>query len=292
MKYVSKILFHFLFWLVPFLQAQTADFFVAENPAQFEILNQYKQKLTPSQKQNLIQNTPWQIVEESTLLSDNYSKAMHVKFEGQSYFFMRDQEGNLISASVLPKFEIFKHCNLLDETFIVIMENAVLFREVPFSANIPGYQKGYLQTGTKIINIFRKGTSFFIKDVTLNRFGWVRIENPDAFRSDVKDKLKIGSAFIEILKEQLNQKVDNINSIYSKLYTHLNAKYAQQKPAPYWEIVSSVNEIQLNLINVSPEKMKKSRAYFFNNLQNMIIGQAVEISSNQSQITLTMKSDE
>lgn len=275
-----------------FSLTQTADFFIAEDPAQFEILNQYKQKLPLSAKKAFLSNTPWQIIEENILLSDNYSKAISVKFDGQLYYFSYNQDGSLRTESTSVQFEIFKNCRLIKKSFKITLDKAVLFREIPFSYNETGYPISYLEEGNEIAQVFKKGSSYFVKIEPQKKFGWVRINNLAAIKSTDIEKEKLKSGFAEIIKTQVSQKVDEINSVYRKLFRHLNNKFAREEPIPYWQINTSENEIELNLITENPEKTKKSIAYFVNELQNMIIGQPIEINSSQSQITLKMKSDE
>ncbi len=273
-------------------QPQTADFFIVRNPADFEILNQYQQKLTFSQKRNLLRYTPWQVVTSDILLSDNYTKAVKVKFDGQIYYLVQNDDENLIANAAPDQMETYKNCLIFDEVSEIIMDNAVMFREIPFSLKKEGFPKEYLISGTVIKKLFKKGASFFVKEQSLNRFGWVRIINETAVKSNERKKKISVTGFAEVLVNRINQKIFQINSLYSQLYQHLNEKYSQEKAVPYWEIISSQNEIKLNLKNENPEKIEKSMTYLVNDFENMITGQTAEISSSQGQIVLKLKNYE
>ena len=292
MKIIKVLYFYFLSLSIIYSQPEKADFFITQSPAKFEILNQYQQKLSFEKLSELLPNTPWQIVKESTLLSDNYTKAMHVKFKGQSFYFGLNEDGSFISSALDHQNKIFKNCRLQIETVMINMDEAVLFREVPFSSNRSGYPRTYLDQNVIFQKIFKKGSSYFVKDISQNRFGWVRINNTSAISSVKKKEEKLDSKYADILKNQVDQKAVEINLIYLQLYSLLNKKYSQKKIAPRWDITTSQNEIQLNLISENPEKEKNSKAYFVNDLENLIIGQPVEINSSSQQITLKLISDE
>ena len=292
MSFIIKII-SFLIFPVNILLSQTptANFLIARNPVELEILNQYQQKLTSSQKQSLLKYTPWQIIEPNILLSDNYTKAMRVKFDSQYYYFVRDEDENLITSSIAPQIETYKNCSLYDQFSEIIMDKAVLFREIPFSLNREGFPKEYLEKGTVFRMLFKKGSSYFVNVQSQNRFGWVRINNRAAINYNNEKKKNSNSGFSEILLTQLDEKIFQINSLYLRLYKYLNTKYAQQKTVPYWEIISLQNEIRLSLKNENHDKIKKSMTYLINDLENMIIGQALEINSSQEQIVLKLKND-
>jgi hypothetical protein len=266
------------------------DLLLIQTPADFEILNRYQQKLTAGEKNALSSFAPWQIVDESMLLSDQFTKAMHVQLDGQDYYFALDEQGNFKTYDD-PFIEIIRECEIYNDQIEIITDNSVLFREIPFSLPATGFPPVYLAAQSKLERLYSKGISYFVKNENNNRYGWIRISAESAIKKRMADNNEINPGVSEVILISVSEKITHLNNLYKQLYDHLNTMYNKSNPAPYWQINREEKTLSLQLINARPAKVKKSIAYLVNDLENMNIGQEFVVSATDGHITLDFKTD-
>jgi len=276
---------------VVFLSAQSekADFFIAKDLSEFEIFNRYQQKLSASAKIRFVEYTPWKILDKNMLLGDQITHAMHVEHKGTTFYFILNTEG-VFKNEPQTFHGIFEDCILINDQVSVEIEKGVLFREIPFS------KKGdapriYLDKDIQLKRLFKKGPSYFVKNNNRGVYGWIRYSNTAAVKLVTKEKLVEKALFSELLVNQVERKVNQVNTVYERLFDHLNNEYGQIRRAPHWVIVHNEQSIILNLQNVTQERLRRSTSYFINDIENIFSGEPVFISSEQNSITISLNDE-
>ena len=68
-------------------QSENADFFIAKDLSEFEILNRYQQKISLAEKRNFDDYIPWKVLNRNTVLGDRITHVMQVEQKGVSFYF-------------------------------------------------------------------------------------------------------------------------------------------------------------------------------------------------------------
>ncbi|KAA3618456.1 MAG: hypothetical protein D8M58_13410 [Calditrichaeota bacterium] len=290
--YIFKIILLFIITIK--LSAQTdnnASFFIAENPADYEILNRYQQKISSSDKKLFHKFTPWKIIEENTLLSDQFTKAMKVEFEGKQYFFTLNDLGKLLSRENNTLSHIINNCSILEQTFSIIQNKAVLFRKIPFNEESKKYNRTYLEKGTQLKAHFQNKNNYFVQLQSGKRdFGWISPQGRLSLKKSNTENADTASIKIDdTLLRQVYSKIEKANKVYTQLYKKLNASYNQNRPAPFWSMESNIKGVVLQLQNVPPEKFEKSINYFTNEIEAIFAGSSFPVYSTGTAIEIMVK---
>jgi hypothetical protein len=269
-----------------------AGFFITENPAQLEIIDQYQQKLSDQDKLFFRPFTPWQIIKGHILLSDQFSAAMEVEFAGKTYFFALDEKGRLVSDGEPGLIFNFADVEKTPGDFQVIQNKAVLFSKIPFKEKNKKYKRTYLEKGQKVQTIFKMGPDYFVLlSGSKKQYGWIRPSGRLSLRKESgSDEAQGSTTVIESdILNQLSNKVEAVNRVYKKLFQKLNSEKNQNKPAPYWSLESNTTGIVLELQNNQSGKFKKSISYFVNEVETLFSGNEYEIYSSGSAIEILKK---
>ena len=168
---------------------------------------------------------------------------------------------------------------------------SVLFREIPFSSkdNSP---RIYLEQGITLKRIFKKGSSFFVKNLQDGKYGWIRLSsNKSISLIKEEEERKQHTEFSEALVNQVEKKVDAVNSVFRQLFSYLNREYDQNRTVPVWRIFKDEKYIKLDLQNIEPEKLKKSTSYLVNDVENIFAGEKVTITSDTGSINIYLKNE-
>jgi len=272
-----------------FSQSPQADYFIAKDLSQFEILNRYQQKISSAEKQKFMDYTPWEIIDKSSVLGDQLSRAIQAKHNGITYYFVLSEDESF-KGDPQTFYDLFENCTVIGDNINVKGEKGVLFREIPFS-NKSKIPRIYLDTGVQLNRLFKKGPSYFVKNQQTNTYGWIRINNSSAIEIATKVEQRTETEFNSALVDHLENEVSQINSVYAQLFNHLNSDFSENKIAPIWQISGDKKSIILKLENINPEKLKKSTSYFINDIENIFAGGKIFIKSTGNSITISL-SDE
>jgi hypothetical protein len=273
-------------------EPEKVDFFIAENPAQFEILNRYQQKISAQDKLLFRPFTPWQIIEKKTLLSDQFSGAMEVEFDGRTYFFVWDEKSGFIKKSTIGLFYFVSGVEIKPEKLQVIQNKAVLFSRVPFWKKNAKFKRSYLEKGLVLHAILKKGKDYFVQRQDAKKaYGWVRPSGRLSLKiiGRAQPRENDSTQLNPALLTALTKKINTINQVYKKLFHKLNSEKNQNKPAPYWSLESNATGIVLELQNNQSGKFKKSISYFVNEVEALFSGNEYEIYSSGSAIEILRK---
>ena len=223
------------------------------------------------------------------VLGDRFTHAMQAEYQGSAYFVVLNEDGTFKNNPDTFN-EIFDDCRIIDDNISVVLAKGVLFREIPFSDK-SALPREYMDSGTEMQRLFKKGQSYFVKIMPSGKYGWIRISKSSAVtildNSKPQKTTNIGTdVFVQVEKN-----VSDINSVYSQLFSYLNKEYSSDKNAPYWKMQSSEDQILLTLNNAKAGQLKKSNAYFLNDLEHIFIGHKVVFETSPDSIKIYLNNE-
>jgi hypothetical protein len=262
---------------------QSVDIFIARNPADFEILNLYQQKVDPIIKSSFQHFMPWIIIEENALLSDQYTQTLHVEFKGKSYFFVKNDQGELINLQENNYTQIFYNCTLVNDTVSITQKKSVLFKQIPHNSKDSRFKSTYLEHNLQVNRLFKKESDYYVQVLGKSKeFGWIHILNKNGIQKKEKELSPAVILNSSVVLEQIKEKIGQVNKLYSQLFTYMNGLYAQDKEIPQWQITEKGPGLSIFLSNPAlKEKLEKSTSYLLSDLQTIVKNSSFALSTNQ-----------
>jgi len=281
--------FIYFFLTLGFAQIEKVDLFITQNPEDFIILNRYQQKLSGIEKSKFLPFIPWEIVEKEMLLGDQFTKAMHVNFNGANYFITLTESDKPQTTDGDSYYQIIENCDKVNDKIEIMTDNRVLYRQIPFSSSQKDFPRSYVAKGVQFSRLFKKGRSYLVYNEPEKYYGWIRIDTSSSvIIINNKETEKTQLSISDDILTKVEAKVTGVNTVYQKLFAHLNSIYGKNLAAPEWEIVEEDRIITLTLRNINPAKIKRCVAYLVNDLENLITDQSYSVSSSDNKITLTL----
>lgn len=290
LNFLKVFVLLYLLAAVAFSQNEKVTVLITQNPVDFEILNRYQQKLTVAEKMNMGYFTPWEIVENDIFLSDQYTRAMHVNFNGLSYFLTMSENKHPVTIKKDSPYQIIKDCEIINDEIEITSDSTILLTGLSPQSNDPAFPNKYAEKGIRYKRIYKKDFFYMVFSEQENYYGWIKDNRKSAFR-----KINPNNSDSELVSisadvhTKVLAKITEVNSIYQQLFAHLNTEYSKNNISPRWEIINEEKTIYLYLHNINPERIKKSVSYLINDLENLITEQTYYVKYDSGKITLTLK---
>ncbi|MBN1408600.1 MAG: hypothetical protein JW956_12455 [Calditrichaceae bacterium] len=263
--------FVFLFTLLfSLIYAQTADFLIVENPAALTIYNKYQQSISSQVQNQLSPFTPFQIIEENEMLSDQISHASRVILNGNTYFILKDEEGNFVSDET-EYSKIFKNCELFGDTINIFRNNRVsIFSKPEYLVNKKRHR--YLEENRYCLRMFRYKNLYYLKvpgDSVV--YGWTQL--PQTGWEVSHETLANLEVIPDHLISRLKIRIDAANQDYENFFSYFKKKYNVNFNIPYWHMEISDYEIK-GILNdpTLADNLKYSNRYLMQDIDNIFLG--------------------
>jgi len=267
-----KIVFLLLsIYIIPqLISAQNADFLLVENPSELTIYNKYQQSISDQFRDQLVPFTPFQIIEEDELLSDQISHASRVIFNDNIYFILKDEENNYISDDK-EYFRVFKNCELIGDTIKILRNDRVAIFSKPEYLNHKNQHTELIQN-RYCSRIFKFKNLYFLKaagDSII--YGWTQLPH-DGWQVSHEIRASL-NVIPEHLVSRLKIRIDSANQDYENFFNHFNKKYNRINQIPYWNLEISDHKIKgiLNDPSLSG-RLKNSNRYLMQDIDNIFLG--------------------
>ncbi|MEJ2543871.1 MAG: hypothetical protein P8Y99_07365 [Calditrichaceae bacterium] len=265
-----RVLATTLVFFTSIVYCQIADFLIVEDPSALTIYNKYQQSISDQIQNQFVPFTPFQIIEQDELLTDQISHASRVLFEDDIYFILKEDEDNYISDKN-EYYGLFENCKLLGDTIKILRNNRVSI----FSKPIYLYNKNqhmYLDENQNCIRIFKYKNLYYLKmpgDSTV--FGWSQLPR-NGWEVSHGSQLSL-HVIPDNLVSRLKIRVDAANQDYENFFGYFGKKYNTENRIPYWDIEITDYEIQGTLNDPSfAENLKNSNRYLMQDIDNLFLG--------------------
>jgi hypothetical protein len=273
--------------------AEEADFLIVENPAYLLVYNKYQQRLTFQESTRLLPYQPLRILEEDALLSDGYTPAMRVISGGETYFVIKDQEGNLANETEIGYHRVFENCAVLKDTVEILADGVVFLAKIPTYNATPQSKKFFLEKGDRVLRLFSKGGFVYVRKLGLaTDFGWSNLTagRQNTWWRIITKTTRRDTAIPPEISRRIEEKIREVNNTLEQLFDFFNRQTAQQKAVPQWEIEFNDTKITCALSNPAyREDFPESIRLLRNNLENMLLGTPYGVFYQEGQIEVRRK---
>jgi hypothetical protein len=269
--------------------AQKADYLIAENPADLVIYNKYQQRLSGQVLDQFSAYTPFRIVEQDELLSDQISRASRVEYNNRILFILKDDENHYLQKNETGYIKIFNNCKMINDTIKITADHRInLFSRPEFQ-----YRKSEQQPLEKdqlCIRIFQHKQLYFIKVSGKNPvFGWTQLAGRPGWDVVKTDEIRLTSIPDKLIF-RLRIKIESVNREYQNFFSYFNRKYNQNKIIPKWELEISDHEIsgKLNDPKIAGQLQNSSR-YLMQDIDNIFLGSELSVAYSDSAFTIRLE---
>ena len=268
MKYIQIILL--LIFSFRIIQGQTADYLIAENPSNLTIYNKYQQHISDQLRDQFVPFTPFRIVHENEILSDQITLASRVLFNHQVLFLLKNEQERY-SPENNGYIKLFKNCEIYGDTIRVLKNLRVSTFKKPKEL----YKKNrhnYLQEGQLCKRIFKYRNLYYVKlmsDSTV--FSWTLLAR-NGWEINRQSNFSF-TTVPEDLISRLQLRIESVNQDYENMFNYFNKSYNQEKMIPNWNLEISENQIQGTLNDPSLKaQLKNSNRYLMQDIDNIFLG--------------------
>ncbi|HID38454.1 MAG TPA: hypothetical protein EYP36_02945 [Calditrichaeota bacterium] len=263
--------------------AQRADYLIVENPSSFIILDKYEQNNSTV----FPPFTPFRILEEHTLLSDDLTPALKVELLGKNLYIIRNEDGKIARQESSGYLHIFRNCTPIGDSIRVLKDRSLLFYEKYFTQK-PN-RRNYLQKNDILIRIFKYKQSYYVKRINRSSaYGWCRLPASRSWR-----KLEQQSAGRPILSESLRLRIKTfiaqINRTYEKYFDYFNRTYSGRFSPPHWQISELNDGMDLAFVGLPYSNLKRSNEVVVRNLETLLLGSGFTVSQIDDMLLIRSK---
>jgi hypothetical protein len=254
------------------LTGQQADFLIVENPQALTIYNRYQQTLGDADKRLLAPYTPFRILSEEELLSDQISLASRCMLNGEMFFLLRDDEGHYYSQEQAGYLQFFRDAVVLGDTIEVQQDNRIdLYATAEdMRAN---RNRTTLAIGQLCLRIFRHQNRDYVRLIGESpRYGWMRLSDDRSWSRYVPPREPTGGIPENILR-RVQARIQTANNAYAGFFAYFNRQYGRNETIPAWQLSFNEAKIEGRLNEPSyMQGLKRSNRYLFQDLENLLLG--------------------
>ncbi len=284
----KKSITSFIIFLVlcsPVLSQEHADFVIVGDPQTYSILDKYEQPLSESAKDLFPPFSPLQIVEGDATLGDEITRASKIRFNRSSYYLLLDDNGNYVGGSRNSYRQIFRKCQIIEDTIQVTKSGALLL-----SKKYPAQGKRvYLENGCTVIRVFKYRNYYYVKCLGIKEaYGWCSFASKNAWKKiksiGKKQKISAGNTMLD----RVAARIESANKMYIQYFEHFNRITKQQNSIPQWHYTVDSDMIQCTLKEPykNSEQLKESTYYLVQDIENMLHGRPFRLQYQQGEITV------
>ena len=263
----GQINLHYLFviWLLSVTPvfAESAEFWIIENPSALLIYNQYEQRLSLGEKSAFSAFSAWQIIAFKQLLGDQYTHVIKTRYGQRIYFLQVSDKGELVNRDQAGDITYIKNATLLGDTIQIKTSSGLSLDS--------GRSRQKLSEGLLLKRMFQSGSKFFVRQVDGELNGWLLSSNPTDYEIYRVDKR--AAAYQSKLFSQVNRIFQSYNDRFMQLFARLNQWYDKSLPPPNWQGTSSSTLLTYRL---QPPPYQHSfpatRAYLVQELNDLLHG--------------------
>jgi hypothetical protein len=277
---------YFLLLFVPLLSTQEneetqSQYWIIAHPSALVLYNQYEQRISDPEKNELPEYSAWRIIEDNHVLSDQFTLTVKTELNHSIIYIQLSDEGEPLNKQQAGKIDIIKNARNQGDTLRVKTSGRVSMQR--------GSELIALSKGILIERLFRYRKKTFAKDISGNISGWIvgnasaHLENYIPEKSDPE------------LEKQLYSRVDQIfiscNKRFIKLFSFLNDIYGTINPSPAWIAEKSSNYLKYTLTpSMYQSRFSQSQSFLVQELRDLLYGSMYQLSAAEGQIIILKNS--
>ncbi len=275
------ILFSLLFIATISKAEEKADYLIISDPHKLSIFNQFEQSLTENEIKNLHLNAPFQIVKRKELLGDQITEALRCKYQGETFFLLLDDNGNLKSTSASLYQKTFQKCLILNDS-VQLKQPAKIFEKYPSSG---------ISTSCKadqfVIRIFQYSTSFYVYMPEKKIYGWIN-NGTSIFRTAAKKISRSVTLDITDITGLIQTRLDAANEQYRQYFEYFNTITQQNKTVPVWKMEKNGTKVHCILTSSAhiAGQLEQSTRYVVQDIEQILLGKPFTVQYSSGEIII------
>jgi hypothetical protein len=261
-----------------------SNYLVFEHVNALVIYNHYEQQLSLSEKAQLSAFAPFRILDESILLSDNFSKAMKIGLEGQIYYFLLNEMGaikNLSDAKLIIELNKAKE---ISDSLLVVRDDAV-YLSSPDNKSL----RQVVSSGKQILRILRYKNRSYGRILDGTTYGWITTAQKDALIRPKQSKSE-ESGFSSTEIDAIRNKVSHINNQIERLFILFSQQNSNDIKPPRWQITVTSMKIVCFIEKNSPNFVRTGRR-LQSEFSSILYRHPISISGQPHHFTIALQSE-
>lgn len=277
-NYITPIL---IFFLYSISTAEQFDFFIIDNPSGLSILNQYEQPLTDAEKRELPARFPLQITDSKSILGDQITEAIRCLNNGNTFFLLRNDNGNFKGSNKLS-YNRISGCTPLGDT-VTLTEDVFITPTLTSSHGIK------LVKGSTVLRVFQKSPYVFLFSIGQNRqYGWCSRLN--IYKKTEKSQVKTAEFNTTDVLPAVKKRLEAANTSYRNIFSFFNDLTKQEKNIPFWEVTDNGKDSFKCTLRGSRQtiaQMESSTKYVVQDIEQMLLGKPFRVNFTDNIMTIT-----
>jgi len=255
---------------------EKADFLIVERPSGLLIYNKYQQKLSYQEQAKFLPYQPMQVLEEDTHLNDGYTPCMKVRMDNNTYFLIKDEEGNFVNEGDIGYHSLFQNCIVLQDTVEALANRAIFISKTPAYQSTNQSQKYFLQKGDRLLRLFSLRGFAYVQTLAAEKdFGWCNLSENTRGQSwqMIHQTIRQQKGISVEISQRIESNIQEVNFLLEQLFSYFNRESGENRPIPRWEIDATDTRITCSLNDPQyAGAFPESTRYLMNSLENAILG--------------------
>ncbi len=258
-----------------------ADFIIVRNPTALRILNQYQMAPSKDHPINRSINVPLQILKRKVTLSDQLTQALKVKFLGNEFYLVLDENGQPVGSSLAGSITEERRCTIINDTIRIISNAVKLKSHLLTSLSLTETQ------GEVFVRLYKKNNFYaLMKPGNVPEFYWSTLSPNSGWEKVEKTSQKV-SVYSSQIEGQILGKFEEANELYQLFFKKFNAHYHRNIKVPQWQVDQKGGSISATLNGFNNTNLQESFSALANELGYLILGQPYIITQNDSIIVIS-----
>ena len=265
---------------------EAADFLIVEKVEGLSLYNKYQQEASRTERQLFVPFVPMKILKQNDMLGDGFTPCMQVEVDAQIFYLLKNDNGGLSRLGARGYEKTFNNAAALLDTVQLLSNKSILLSPINSQAR-------HLSSHEQVVRVFRYQNLIYCR--TLNApsvFGWVDFNGMKEGREwvGVKHRVSTETSISSLVSQKIQQRVEEVNRVLTRLFRFFNAQTSQQKPTPAWIIESSNTALTCTLGGADDNKQfQESTFYLVNEIENITLGSAFQVTHSPGRIEIRPK---
>ncbi len=271
------------FVIFPRAISQTFEALTVENPEHLVVYDSFQQSLSSLQRTPLQPFAPIKFLKQRDVLGDGFTPCAKVEVDGEVFYFLRDESGQLAGWKSLGTTRIFHNLKFLNDTVEVLGPRVIQIQD-PNNAS-----RRFLSIGERCLRYFNADGRTYIRRLgSRPSYGWTQLSGTDKGRFwQVVRASRSNIDLSPMMRDRVNAKINEVNLAYAQVYSQLAKETGKHFPVPQWEVHTEKATILLVLQpSVAAGHYKKTIQSLASTLQTYLLGTEYSVVEQGNQIEI------
>lgn len=258
---------------------EKAAMLLAEEPDSLSLFNQYEQRLSQEERDQLEPFEPMRILRESGLLSDGFTRCMSLEVGGVRFYLELDEKKRPLTTHPASFLKIYRDVTVLHDTVRILSDNVLTLR-------VPAGKQVRLGADATLMRLFSSGPETFVLHIGKERIrGWVRL---DPAKEKSAWALLRSVSVREVpssVADRIASRLNGVNRRLQDLYLLFGKETGTSHVAPQWQLRMNGKGLLCVLSGDSAAHVQSTRL-LARELGGFLIGTTLDITVRPGRIEI------